>query len=1194
MEDGQARVQSLGKELRMAQRRAEMAHERAAQLQDLLVALPQGVLIHAHDKTLFANQAVADIFGYSTAGELLAFEVAALIAPHDRDRLQRAFAASLQGVEAPMHLEHPGIRQNGTLVWVEHQLRLVTWQGERALCSTIRDISSEKQAAEAGAALAHVGRDLAGVLEVGQIAEMVVSTVLRLFQVHRVALFEYDRRRDMLVCHAAAGAGSPEKWSGCAMPSSIGITGRVAMTGQAEQSPNMLLAPDLVVPPWAYHLLMEDGYHAAICVPLLSQGTVLGVLFLGAVTGCVFTEAEGEILAAFAEQTVAALESARRHQEVARRLHQLHSLTSLNQRISSSLRLDEVLQEIARAAAMLLEAPVASFWTVDEATRTLEFHSCSHERMGADWPIAWLPFGQGGAGWVALHRTVLNVPDVFADERIVARHWFRAHGLRSILLVPILLGETLLAILALARELPFTLSAEAHYVLENLSAQAAVAIRNAHLYKKSEDQRRQLTNLVDVAQRLTRGLKLSSVLQGIVEAAALIFEGEASLRLLAGAHLVRVAATPGIIAKIAPAQVPIGRSLCGYVATTGHPLTTADMTTDARLFTDVRTALRGEWLRALLCVPVRLGTRVLGTLQIYREQGYHFEQTAIVLAMSLADQAAIAMENARLFQETQHHAAQLAHTNAALEGEMAERQRTEAALRESEARYRTLVEGSIQGMLIHQDGKNQFANTAMAHILGYTSSDELIGQNSQDHIALSERPRLLHYSNALLRGEPAPSPYTFQGIHKAGTSLWLECLPSVVSWNGRPALLATYVDITERRRLEGQLRQAQKMEALGTLAGGIAHDFNNILAAILGYAELMTFDIEPGTVVWQNLQQVLIAGGRAKQLIQQILAFSRHSDQSRQPVQLSLLMEETLTLLRASLPSTVVLRQSFQRTPGLVMADPTHLQQVVMNLCTNAEHAMRPHGGQLDIELESAVVDAALASSVPALVPGRYLRLIVRDTGHGMTPEVLERIFDPFFTTKSPEEGTGMGLAVVHGIVTGYAGAITVASTPGAGTTFTLYLPQMAHEASATAVSHAALPKGRGRILFVDDEASLVHLAQAMLTRLGYETEVYTHSREALAAFQAAPQHFDLVITDHTMPHLTGEALAKALRQIRGDIPIILYTGFSHTMTEDKAVALGIDAFLMKPLVMHDLGLAIQRVLTARRTSAGATASPGL
>jgi signal transduction histidine kinase/ActR/RegA family two-component response regulator len=394
--------------------------------------------------------------------------------------------------------------------------------------------------------------------------------------------------------------------------------------------------------------------------------------------------------------------------------------------------------------------------------------------------------------------------------------------------------------------------------------------------------------------------------------------------------------------------------------------------------------------------------------------------------------------------------------------------------------------------------------------------------------------------------------------------------------------VVTFLDITERKRLEDQLRQVHKMQAIGTLAGGIAHDFNNILAAILGYTELALFDVSPGSALQHNLQEVLKAGHRARDLVRQILAFSRQDSQERQPLTLQTLVQETLTMLRASLPTTMAMQQHLDRRAGAILANPTQMHQVLMNLCTNAEYAMRHRGGVLAVGVDAVLVDAIFAEHHAALRPGPYVRLTVRDTGDGMPPEVVERIFEPFFTTKDVGEGTGMGLAVVHGIVTNHGGAIIVQSTLGVGTTFAIYLPRIAEAATSEQQHEAALPPGQGRILFVDDEEALAHMAQALLTRLGYEVVIQTSSLAALEIFRSTPQRFDLLITDQTMPGLTGEALACEIRRLRPDIPIILCTGFSYTMDADKATTLGINAFLMKPLVAHDLSLAIRQVFAQR------------
>jgi PAS domain S-box-containing protein len=391
-------------------------------------------------------------------------------------------------------------------------------------------------------------------------------------------------------------------------------------------------------------------------------------------------------------------------------------------------------------------------------------------------------------------------------------------------------------------------------------------------------------------------------------------------------------------------------------------------------------------------------------------------------------------------------------------------------------------------------------------------------------------------------------------------------------------------DISASKRLEEQLRQSQKMQAIGTLAVGIAHDFNNMLQAILGYTTLAQADVPQQESTWQDLQEVLIASRRAKELVQQILTFGRRSEPTRQPVQLHLVVQEVLSLLRGSLPTTIDIRQYLDPTADTVLADPLQLHQVLVNLCTNAEYAMRGMGGILEIRLDRADVDTGFAADHPPLQPGKHARLTVRDTGGGMEPTVMARIFEPFFTTKGVGEGSGMGLAVVHGIIANHGGAITVESTPGHGTTFTVYLPRVEDVAAEEPPLQAAVRHGMGgRILFVEDESTLARLSKIVLEELGYEVVICTDSRRALDVFQAEPQGFDLVITDQTMPHMTGDVLAGTLRHIRPDIPLILCTGFSHTMDAEKAKTLGIDAFLMKPVALHDWELTIQRVLARQR-----------
>jgi CheY-like chemotaxis protein len=353
--------------------------------------------------------------------------------------------------------------------------------------------------------------------------------------------------------------------------------------------------------------------------------------------------------------------------------------------------------------------------------------------------------------------------------------------------------------------------------------------------------------------------------------------------------------------------------------------------------------------------------------------------------------------------------------------------------------------------------------------------------------------------------------------------------------------------------------------------------------AIMGYAELATFNTKGNNAAQRNLKEVLVAGQRAKELVQQILAFSRQTEYERQPIELKFVVKEVCTFLRASLPTTVKFRQKFSKASTIILGDPIQIHQVVMNLCTNAEHAMRESGGLLELKVEHVTGETAGIGIHPDLTAGSYVRLTVRDTGAGMTQDVAQRIFDPFFTTKGVGEGTGMGLAVVHGIVTSHGGCINVESEPEQGTTFTIDFPEM--ESRSFQEENKPLQQeflmGHGHILFVEDEEPLARLGEEAMKKLGYEVMVRTSSVEALEAFRADPLRFDAVVTDQTMPNMTGEALSRALLQIRPDVPIILCTGFSHSMTLEKAKAIGIRAFLFKPLLIKDLGRTLQEVLHA-------------
>jgi len=408
----------------------------------------------------------------------------------------------------------------------------------------------------------------------------------------------------------------------------------------------------------------------------------------------------------------------------------------------------------------------------------------------------------------------------------------------------------------------------------------------------------------------------------------------------------------------------------------------------------------------------------------------------------------------------------------------------------------------------------------------------------------------------------------------------------LIRLKGKPHILTITRDISdlksaqkEREQLKTQLIQAQKMEAIGTLAGGIAHDFNNILGAIIGYAEMALYDTQKDSMEHYNIDQVLKAGHRAKDLVKQILAFSRKSEQDKKIITLTPIIEEALKLLRASLPTTIEIRQNIE--PGLdaIFADPTQMHQVMMNLCTNAAHAMGERGGILNVELHNVDLDPQKAVQYPELTPGPFVKLSIIDTGHGMDSATIDRIFDPYFTTKEQDKGTGMGLAVVHGIIKGHGGGIRVQSKRGKGTRFDIFFPVMDRQMESETAELKALPTGNEHILFIDDEETLIDLAESMLKKLGYRVETRTRPDEALEIFGAAPHKFDLVISDMTMPGMTGDSLASELMKIRSDIPIIICTGYSEKIDELRAKGLGIKGLMMKPFTIRSLSKTVRDAL---------------
>lgn len=599
-----------------------------------------------------------------------------------------------------------------------------------------------------------------------------------------------------------------------------------------------------------------------------------------------------------------------------------------------------------------------------------------------------------------------------------------------------------------------------------------------------------------------------------------------------------------------------------------------------------------DQMPSTLTMQIFVRGNLLGRLTLsHGKSGKPFNANDKQIIYILISEIGFALENARLYKEVerhlnelQNHAIELSRTNNRLQSEIAERKRIEESLKETNEFLTNILDSSQAISIISTDLEKNitFWNKGAEMIFGY-KAEEVVGRHKMDILYPDEetKKRADMMRSMILKKQHVINA-EMKEINKRGDIIWLDLnlTPTLDEKGNVIGILGLGIDITKRKTLEQQLLQAQKMEAIGTLAGGIAHDFNNILTAIIGYTELANLRVHDKDNLKQYISEVLAASGRAKSLVEHILSFSRQTKFEQKLIQVQPIVKEALKLLRASLPSTIEIQENLALESGVIMADPTQIHQVLLNLCANAKHAMEKEGGTLTICLLQEEISEESIFIEQGIEPGPYLKLTISDTGCGIPPEIIKRVFEPYFTTKEHGEGTGLGLAVVHGIVKSHNGVITVESEIGRGTTFHIYLPLVENPEEYEDEAHVeSISLGNERILFVDDERTLAELGKDMLEFLGYNVVAKTSSIEAFQLFKKEKENFHLVITDMTMPKMTGEMLAKEVLKIRPDIPIILCTGFSEKMTEKRAKEIGIKAFLMKPLVMRDLSNTIRSVL---------------
>ncbi|HKP56163.1 MAG TPA: PAS domain S-box protein [Polyangiales bacterium] len=664
----------------------------------------------------------------------------------------------------------------------------------------------------------------------------------------------------------------------------------------------------------------------------------------------------------------------------------------------------------------------------------------------------------------------------------------------------------------------------------------------------------------EVLERIAAGAPLRGLLEQIVCLVEAQSEGMLCSILLLDERKLRHGAHSSLprefIQKIDGAAIGPQAGSCGTAAYIGQRVIVEDIETDP-LWADYRQIASPHGLRACWSSPIFSPQRdVLGTFAMY----YRVARRPHPQEVAWVDRAT--------------HLASIAMC----------RDRAEQVLRRSEARYRQIVDTAHEGVwLTDANAHTLFLNRRCAELLGQ-SPEELFGRSLFEFVDPSSRAVARElWQNT----QSANQQVEVQFRRKDGSQLWAMVAASALrDEQGNPAgMLAMLSDTTELRKAEFTLRQRQRMESLGTLAGGIAHDFNNILTAIAHNLSLAVSDLPEKHVVQDALAEIDVAVKRATDLVRQILTFSRHQESKREQLRLEVVVDEALQMLKATLPGSVQIETKYAPDLPEILADPTQLHQVVMNLGTNAAHAMAANGGRLAVRAGLVTERSRKTAGATELRAGSYVKLEVSDTGTGMDVSTLERIFDPFFTTREPGAGTGLGLSVVHGIVKSHEGAIEVRSTPASGSCFTIYLPAAARaQVEPPRPSRIEFARGEGeRILCIDDEAAVVRVATQVLRRLGYQPTGHTDAVQALEAFRADPNAFDLLLTDFAMPHLTGHALVAAFQRVRPGLPIVVTSGRIDNQDVEALRAVGIREVLFKPSSVAELGASLRRALRDRR-----------